>query len=553
MSLARARRLSRGSLISSRGKTGASWEGELPEQPHWEQILKQWRQPTGARSLGSTSRGTLIGAAELALDGAHYSVVSRARARNTRWGSPALVDIIKESAAEVAKVYPDSKLAVGNMSYKGGGDIRWSVSHNSGRDADLAFYVIDERDQSRPIAPDLISFDDDGKPRDKSMGHLRFDVARNWALARALIQSDKAQLQYLFISEGLKAKLLEHARAIEAPEDLITRAQALLRQPTDSSPHDDHFHLRITCTRDDRLLGCTDRGPQWAWVDWYEDDLMARTLAMRPALKSPDVQTRLEALQYLEAIESPYGPELALAWGIYDQDPAVRDAAWRVAGSVYTWSGGAIGLAKRFIRTPGSDLSERARAYRILRKSLDPSVPEFVLAQLYNTNITPRERVMAADALAHHMVPELVPTLIDQLIAQPVPVRAELATILRRITNHAESIDWTIADDQSARLAHGLWTKWWEQHSGLDRQQWLRLGFAQAGLDADTVLTMQGVEPLLGKLLSDQDHLRYNANATLRQITGRWASLEQRDGKKLHSYWSSWWKKNKARLKLTES
>ena len=44
---------------------------------------------------------------------------------------------------------------------------------------------------------------------------------------------------------------------------LVEYARTLMRQPGDSAPHDDHFHVRVYCTRSDRFHGCRDSGPVW--------------------------------------------------------------------------------------------------------------------------------------------------------------------------------------------------------------------------------------------------------------------------------------------------
>jgi penicillin-insensitive murein endopeptidase len=36
-----------------------------------------------------------------------------------------------------------------------------------------------------------------------------------------------------------------------------------MRQPPDAPPHDNHFHVRVYCSRADRFHGCEDRGPVW--------------------------------------------------------------------------------------------------------------------------------------------------------------------------------------------------------------------------------------------------------------------------------------------------
>ena len=59
------------------------------------------------------------------------------------------------------------------------------------------------------VAPDLIAFDDDGHAIHGEP--YVFDVPRNWSLVEALLTHPSVQVQYLFISQGLRAKLLAHA------------------------------------------------------------------------------------------------------------------------------------------------------------------------------------------------------------------------------------------------------------------------------------------------------------------------------------------------------
>jgi penicillin-insensitive murein endopeptidase len=97
-----------------------------------------------------------------------------------------------------------------------------------------------------------------------------FDVARNWALVRALLEEPRIEVQYLFINERLKQTLLDYARAHGEEPSLLDRADALLHQPGDSLPHDDHLHVRIFCSNDDRYFGCSDRGPIRWWKKRYK-------------------------------------------------------------------------------------------------------------------------------------------------------------------------------------------------------------------------------------------------------------------------------------------
>ncbi len=527
-------------LEKTRWRIGSTWTGSVTVGDY-AKVLRSYAKPTGSLSMGSTSTGRLIGAVQLELDGPHHAIVSRARDRSTHFATRHMVDAIRDVAKVVHDAFPGSKLAVGNMSLRRGGDIRWSVSHNSGRDADLAFYALDPKGKPLAVAPDLISFGDDGYARDGS--GIRFDVPRNWELAKALLTHPRAQIQYLFISTALKAKLLAHAERLGEPEWLLERARGVLHQPTDSSPHDDHFHLRLTCALEERLLGCVDVGPRWSWVDWHEDDLLARVLTMRDALSDSDPAVRVSALEYLAAIRAPMGPDLALATAVYDPDPAVRDAATRTASSAWSHSGASIALAQRALTTVELDSSQRARLWAMLRRSRDPWVVPFARERILADGSDALERARAARSLSHHMLPDLVPFLLERLESDPSgTARANAAKVLRRIANRAEEVDWD--KDAVGKRARALarWRTWWESNRTQTRDVWLASGFGVLGIPPSQVATPDAVAPMIDALGTAPDHLVYNINRTLREVTGKWSSLEASAGRTPHKPWTRWFK-----------
>jgi hypothetical protein len=57
-----------------------------------------------------------------------------------------------------------------------------------------------------------------------------------------------------------------------------------LHQPGDSAPHDDHLHLRIYCSQNDRPLGCVDRGPVRWWKKRYKYMAPAHPVDVAPLL-----------------------------------------------------------------------------------------------------------------------------------------------------------------------------------------------------------------------------------------------------------------------------
>jgi penicillin-insensitive murein endopeptidase len=159
-------------------------------------------------------------------------------------GTEELVALVRRAARAVAREFPGSRLTVGDLSDHDGGPIGHHASHQSGRDVDLAFYVTDAR--GRPVhLNDYVSFDGQGRPI--AGGHLRFDVARNWALVNALLEDPAVRVEHIFVANTLRALLLNYARTIRARPMTLARAQLVMHQPVGALPHSNHFHVRIAC------------------------------------------------------------------------------------------------------------------------------------------------------------------------------------------------------------------------------------------------------------------------------------------------------------------
>jgi penicillin-insensitive murein endopeptidase len=169
----------------------------------------------------------------------------------------------QDSAAhEVAFRYPRAQLTVGDLSRSGGGRFRPHVSHQSGRDVDIGFYVLDRR--STPVNVHLfVRFNNQGMG--KQWGNLyKFDAARNWALIESLLSQPTTDVQHIFVSNAIKRRLLTQAVKEGANPEVLMRAKRVITQPRHGAPHRSHFHVRIYCADDDRPM-CKDRPPFYAW------------------------------------------------------------------------------------------------------------------------------------------------------------------------------------------------------------------------------------------------------------------------------------------------
>ncbi|HSO00103.1 MAG TPA: penicillin-insensitive murein endopeptidase [Candidatus Nanopelagicales bacterium] len=257
--------------------------------------------PSLRGSIGLPHHGVLTHAVELPRQGDGYLLL---RSKGARWGHPRLITALQRAAAEVHRARPGGPpLLIGDLSAQRGGRIRGHRSHRTGRDVDLLLYALTP--DGRPVrAPGFLRYGRDGlaEAEDQSgrITHYRLDLERNWLLVRALVESPEAAVQWLFIARWLEALITEYARARGEDPELIWHAESVLLQPGDSAAHDDHFHLRIACTPDEAVAGCTGGGPRWPW------------LPALPALESlPDEELGMAILEGLlpEAVNaSPEAP-----------------------------------------------------------------------------------------------------------------------------------------------------------------------------------------------------------------------------------------------------
>ncbi len=155
--------------------------------------------------------------------------------------------MLGRSAKEIAKAAPGSVMLVGDLSTKHGGALSGHRSHQSGRDADVGFYVLDPN--GKPVTPEkFLTFSADGKATDGS-GYT-FDDRRNWLLVQSWVRDKRAGLSHIFVSRGLRQRLLGYAAKQPAFQKHVAEVAALLKQPEDAMPHDDHFHVRVSCPKD---------------------------------------------------------------------------------------------------------------------------------------------------------------------------------------------------------------------------------------------------------------------------------------------------------------
>ena len=248
--------------------------------------------PKASVSVGNATTGILVNGKPVPAQGDGFRVRGVTLSRGFHYGTDGLVAALTRAGGEVARKWPGSELLIGNCSREAGGDIPPSVSHNTGRDSDIGFYLADTL--GRPLPPpgdDYVTFDADGVSEGRATP-VFFDSPRNWAFVEALLTDPAVQIQYIFVADWLRTLLLDYAIRAGADPDLIVRADQVLQQPHNSSPHAEHFHVRLYCDMADRLAGCHDEGPVWAWVKRFDDVVQARIDALVDLYQTGDPEKR---------------------------------------------------------------------------------------------------------------------------------------------------------------------------------------------------------------------------------------------------------------------
>jgi penicillin-insensitive murein endopeptidase len=204
------------------------------------------------RSIGSPTDGHLVGGSHLD-DAPYLRAVPVYAGSDVRWGLEPLVGMLDRAARQVRRQYPDAITSFGHLSRMGGGDLDRHHSHESGRDADIGFFI--RSATGRPLLPSrFVQFNGEGTAAGWPGAY--FDDARNWTFVAALVTDPEAHVTHIFVAAPLRARLLAYAERMGAPANVRLRAAEVLQQPRGALPHDDHFHVRIGCPA--HMSGCVE-------------------------------------------------------------------------------------------------------------------------------------------------------------------------------------------------------------------------------------------------------------------------------------------------------
>lgn len=206
--------------------------------------MKDWRDflsGSKSQSIGKAAKGKLVDGRILPVKGSGYL----RKNDKAPYGTDETVAMILWACDKMTRLYPGTApLVVGDLSARRGGRLKPHASHQAGRDVDLGYYFLDNKNIHgfKTATPDNL------------------DAEKTWALISLLLAT--GQVKYLFIDKSLHRKLHDHALDMgwEA-EELQTLFEAPVGKAKRSgvirhvAGHKHHIHVRFRCDDGDPNCG----------------------------------------------------------------------------------------------------------------------------------------------------------------------------------------------------------------------------------------------------------------------------------------------------------
>lgn len=192
---------------------------------------------------GAINGGSLLAASNLLekqkslKDNAHFRL--SALSRNRYYGSFELVEFVPYIAHYARQIIPGYELRVSDLSQKTGGPLQKSAhrSHQTGMDVDLAYLV---RNPQKGFA----SVVENGRLNSE------FLVKENFNFLMKVVNNPKTRVTWIFTDKVIKTAMCKYAKENKFLEGKY-KAQTvyMLSRLRHTENHDDHFHLRIACSK----------------------------------------------------------------------------------------------------------------------------------------------------------------------------------------------------------------------------------------------------------------------------------------------------------------
>ncbi len=215
-----------------------------------------------SHAIGGYAKGCLAGAEKLPANGPGWQTMRLFR--NRYWGHPELIDFIERLAKSAKEKDGWPGLLVGDLTQPRGGPMPGGhASHQSGLDVDIWLKpmpkkILTDKERNNVSAVSMKKSNSEINPKTWTTGHAKL-------LRRAALDKDVARI---FVHPAIKKQMCEWSKG--------QKERAWLSKLRPWYGHHYHFHVRLTCPKDDH--GCKNQpapppgpgcGSKLAW--WLSD------------------------------------------------------------------------------------------------------------------------------------------------------------------------------------------------------------------------------------------------------------------------------------------
>jgi penicillin-insensitive murein endopeptidase len=248
----------------------------------WSMVTQPTKTSGNAQSIGTYNAGCISGAVSVPANGTGYQMMRLSRKRS--YGHPDLKQFIEKLGQASASQHLGSQL-IGDLGQpRGGPTLSGHRSHQSGLDVDIWFLL------SKQAANRTLAFNERETWSAPSVLAAHSDAIdyTQWSQANEKILEAAARMpevDRIFVNPSVKRELCAHS----ATHDWLRKIRPWWK-------HDDHFHVRLKCPKNNKYCqgqeslppgdGC-DAGLNW----WFTEE------AKHPAPpKTPPKPLELPAL-----------------------------------------------------------------------------------------------------------------------------------------------------------------------------------------------------------------------------------------------------------------
>lgn len=449
----------------------------IPAQPLKREFYGDKAELQRSFSIGDTRDGCLINGKPIPSPNLAIRQLPVQYERGIAYGTDELIKLLTDTAHAMQRKYPKTQMALGNLGMREGGDIPYSISHNSGRDADIAFYLSDEHGNPARL-DDMYKIDRNFQTVVENSIY-KFDLEKNTTLLETLLTHPKVHVQFVFVARHLRAAISRELNRRHGPSsddpnpDILARFEQSVQN---QSAHDDHFHIRVYCSDSDICAGCIDRS---IIHPWHEDPLpkiekctQNHAAVLRHKKSTPTQKAAaIQRLAFMDTASSHAKPIVA---ALQSDDAIVRRSAAAAIASIGK-----------------SALPPLARQFPLEK---DESV-RFAMIQTLTSFDTPETRGIVYDALNSKNIVDnakILPLITNFIIRQPTqddllplwnaieatPRTEDFASLTTALETVAVQ---SFADPETQIYDPDRARQWIEENKSKPRQTWLIDGFHAAG------------------------------------------------------------------------